>query len=148
MHSKENTKQRKKRTLKIKKKYLPPNVKTRNSSPKHANSSCNSISKANQPNRKQARDLNGHYLFKEGIHMATKHMKRCSASLLEKCRWKLQHGLSLLTQNDHPPKDLQRLNCCLGQGEQGILLHGGRGCKWVGTPTKGDTTEIPSNSVI
>ena len=85
MHSKENTKQRKKRTLKMKKKYLPPNLKTRNSSPKHTNSSCNSIAKANKPNRKQARDLNGHYLFKEGIHMATKHMKRCSASLLEKC---------------------------------------------------------------
>ena len=61
---------------------------------------------------------------------------------------KLQQGISSPPQNDHPPKDLQRLNCCLGQGEQGILLHGGRGCKWVGTPTKGDTTEIPSNSII
>ena len=144
----ENTQPRKKRTLTTKKKYLPPNLKTRTPSPQHANSSCNSISKANQPNRKQARDLNGHYLFKEGIHVATKHVRRCSASLLEKCQSRLQQGISLLTRNDHPPKGLQRLNCCPGQGEQGALLHCGRGCRWVGTATTGKTAEAASNSVI
>lgn len=64
---------------------MQPNLKATYSSQKHANSSCSSISKYNQPKRKLTKDLNG-CIFKEGIEMGIKPMKRCSASLLEKCQ--------------------------------------------------------------
>lgn len=63
----------------MRKKGLQPNFKTRNSSPKHANSLCYSIwKKTINPMENQAKDLNG-YLSKEGMQMAMKHMRKCSA---------------------------------------------------------------------
>ena len=39
----------------------------------------------NQPRRKTGKNLNGHF-SKEGTQVSTKHMKRCSGPLLQKCQ--------------------------------------------------------------
>lgn len=80
----------------------------------------------NSIEKQQAKVLN-EYLFKEGIQMAIKHLKRCPGSLLEKCQSKLRSGISSHGSGCHLPKDLQRIKCCRGRGEQSILLARGVG---------------------
>ena len=84
--------------------------------------------------KKLAKDLNG-YILKEGIEMAIKPMKRCSASLLEKCQSNCNkvsaHPLRMtILQQIYKDSMLQR------RGEQGGLLHCGQGWKWVGAATR------------
>ena len=88
--------------------------------------------------KSQAKVLN-EYLFKEGIQMAIKHLKRCPGSLLEKSQSKLRSGISSHGSGCHLPKDLQRIKCCQGRGEQSILLACGvrvfmGGCNHEGKP--------------
>ena len=82
----------------------------------------------------QAKDLNG-YLSKEGMQMAVKHMKRCSASLLEKCHSKLERGIS--SDLTEWPSSI-RLNPAEGEGDRetsytvGGEVNGGGGCSHEG----------------
>ena len=70
------------------------------------------IKKQSTQEKKWAKGLNG-CIFKEGIEMAIKPVKRCSESLLEKCQSKCSPP-----QNDHSLKDLQRFSASEGKGSR------------------------------
>ena len=85
------------------------------------------IQKTKSPVKKWAENLNRHF-SKEDLHMANKHMKRCSTSLIirEMQIKTTVRYLSLHTnQNDHHQKYTDS-TCWRGCREKGVLLH----CWW------------------
>ena len=75
--------------------------------------------KTNNPVKKWANDMNRH-LSKEDIHMANRHMKKCSTSIKTTMRYDLT-----------PVRISGNNTCCQGCGERGSLLHCWWECKLV-----------------
>ena len=87
----------------------------------------------------QAKDLNG-YLSKEGMQMAVKHIKRCSASLLEKCHSKLERGIS--SDLTEWPSSI-RLNPAEGEGDRETSYTVGGEVNGGGAATKANGVDSP-----
>ena len=112
------------------KKFLQMKIPTGNLSPTCTNNLYSAISKNKQSNKKSAKDLNAHF-FKEGIEMAIKHIKRCSASLLlreKQMKYTMKYHLTLIKW---PCQKTYNSEFCRGCGEKGTLLHCWWECKLV-----------------
>ena len=71
--------------------------------------------------KKGADDLN-RFFSKEDTQMANRHMKRCSTSLLEKCKSKTTMRYHLTPDNTAIIKTSTHNKCWRGQGKKGNLL--------------------------
>ena len=67
----------------------------------------------------------------EGIHMAIKHLKRCSASLMVRGRPFKSPVSYHLTPVEWPSQRIPSNTCCRGCGEKGTPLHSWWECKSV-----------------
>ena len=77
---------------------------------KYTNRSYQAISqKTNNPVKKWVQDVN-RYFSKDDIQMAKKYMKRCSISLLVKCKSKLQRAITSQQPKLSISKSLQKIN--------------------------------------
>ena len=88
--------------------------------------------KNKQPNRKVGRKPKQTFLQRRNT-MANRYMKRCSSSLLEKCKSKLQWGTS--SHWSEWPSLKTTINKCMREcGEKGTLLHLWWECKLMVQP--------------
>ena len=92
--------------------------------------------KNEQPRKKRTRDLNRH--FSKDIQMATKHMKRCSASLIRKLQIKTTMRYHLTQVRTAIIKKSTNNKCWRWCGEKGTFFHRWWECKVVQPPWRGE----------
>ena len=92
--------------------------------------------KNEQPRKKRTRDLNRH--FSKDIQMATKHMKRCSASLIRKLQIKTTMRYHLTRVRMAIIKKSTNNKCWRWCGEKGTFFHRWWECKVVQPPWRGE----------